>query len=88
MGHTHTQKSFALHQKFKFTWVSSKSGDPTPREHLAMFGDIFGCQMEGVFLAYKEVEAKDAAYSVQDSSHKKESSSFKCQQCPGGETQI
>lgn len=53
MEHTHTQMSFVVHQKFQFTWVFSKSGDPTPREHLAMFGDIFGCQMEGVFLAYK-----------------------------------
>lgn len=53
MEHTHTQMSFVVHQKFQFTWVFSKSGDPTPREHLAMFGDISGCQMEGVFLAYK-----------------------------------
>ena len=42
MEHTHTQMSFVVHQKFQFTWVFSKSGDPTPREHLAMFGDIFG----------------------------------------------
>lgn len=57
-----------------------------PQVHLAIYGDVFDCHIEGGANSISRVEARDAA--IHKTGPYNKASSPKCQRCPSLETLI